>query len=320
MLAHARAERAEAATYTALSSLATGNVEALNSTRSLQHPSSTAQDGSESTRGPLGDVPDPLAPPPFPARTSRHSDTSSLALRTERNARASPLLRLLPEIRNLIYHHALGGQLIHIEYKPPGHAPRREDIFVRGGLWNRANPLTDARSVGFYWHRYGRRMSEHMRLPRNEYKPALLRVCRQVYDEACLVPYCDNVFSFGTRQCFQRFLRSATLRQDQISSIRYMVGMDQVVAAQAAGLAGLRKIYIFPQLVVREDRAEYSETWSELPAAVVPVYLEQEFKVYRKGWFGDGYGDGAPTVIQKYPVWREAQGSAHCPVVASSDH
>lgn len=114
----------------------------------------------------------------------------------ERNRAASPLLRLPPEVRNRIYEFVLGGHRIIVDYTPHDHEyttqveythnehgakkrieTRRLRNHFGGGLKHRI--VDDKRDRGSTTLHLG-----------------LLRVCRQVYEEAALLPYVLNSFVF----------------------------------------------------------------------------------------------------------------------------
>lgn len=78
-----------------------------------------------------------------------------------RNNQDSPLLRLPPEIRNRIWHLALGGKLI------------RHNVYGRGRY--RMMPRPSERENAF----------------------DLLRTCRQIYAETALLPFSANTFSWS---------------------------------------------------------------------------------------------------------------------------
>src|SRR4051812_48744235 len=88
------------------------------------------------------------------------------------NNRASPLLFLPPEIRNRIFHYAIGGKTFRQLYRT--HGTQR----FLGEPSGRPNAF------------------------------ALLRTCRQIYAETAVVPFTSNVFS--ARYCWnlKRSLRS----------------------------------------------------------------------------------------------------------------
>src|SRR6266536_2257186 len=45
---------------------------------------------------------------------------------------------------------------------------------------------------------------------------SLLRVCRQIYAEACHIPYSSNRFLFENAECFRHFFERRTLAQRQV--------------------------------------------------------------------------------------------------------
>ncbi|KAL8721886.1 MAG: hypothetical protein Q9225_001522 [Loekoesia sp. 1 TL-2023] len=110
----------------------------------------------------------------------------------ERNSASSPLLRLPSEIRNKIYEYALGGNHLEVDYEPHEHKyktikKQRYRTHYGGGLYHEcAGEGDDIPS------------SLHL---------GLLRVCRQIYGEAALLPYALNTFVFESdwvmKRCFE---------------------------------------------------------------------------------------------------------------------
>jgi hypothetical protein len=100
----------------------------------------------------------------------------------EQNSLSSDLLRLPPEVRMMIWSYALSGQTIKL-------APKRRPLEMV--VWS------------------------HDRFP-------LLRVCRQVYSEAAILPYTLNTFYFTILQHYLDYARSSLIKHVQhISMWRY---------------------------------------------------------------------------------------------------
>ena len=115
----------------------------------------------------------------------------------ERNSVVSPFLRLPGELRSKIYGYVLGGHALRIGYSPHVRKTKtikgqRYHVHAGGGLFNR---LVEHEVID---HRYEKALSLHL---------GLLRVCRQVYGEAALLPYAMNTFTFENdwvlRRCFK---------------------------------------------------------------------------------------------------------------------
>jgi hypothetical protein len=120
-----------------------------------------------------------------------------------RNSVVSPFLRLPGEIRNKIYGFIVGDHHLQVGYTPHQHGietikGKRYRTHVGGGFFNRLA------ARGKNHHRYQEAQSLHL---------GLLRVCRQVYGEAALLPYAMNIFSFENDWVMRRCLK--TLRPAQ---------------------------------------------------------------------------------------------------------
>lgn len=120
-----------------------------------------------------------------------------------RNSVVSPFLRLPGEIRNKIYGFVVGGHHIRIGYTPHLHQSKTikgepHRIHVGGGFFHHLA------ARGKPSRRYQKAQSLHL---------GLLRVCRQVYGEAALLPYSANMFSFRDDRVMMRCLK--TLRPAQ---------------------------------------------------------------------------------------------------------
>lgn len=137
------------------------------------------------------------------------------------NSTESPLLNLAPEIRNRIYGLVLGGKAIHIlcdgnriQYficASSDASPKQSQSTVAGdssckaidhdwGLTHEGcSPLTDdARHIG------------------------LLFVCKQIYDEAHLLPFAINTFVLETRRNLSNFIDYLTPEQKHaLTSINF---------------------------------------------------------------------------------------------------
>ena len=122
-----------------------------------------------------------------------------------RNATASPLLSLPPEIRNRIFNLVLGCQRLWISYKPHEHFTRtikgqRHHVHVPGGLY----------------HQTGARFDKKLHL-------GLLRVCRQTYGEVALLPYALNTFFFKDVWVRRKFMKERRpVQQRAIGNYKYM--------------------------------------------------------------------------------------------------
>ena len=109
----------------------------------------------------------------------------------DRNSSTSPLLRLPPELRLQIYKHVFGGQRLWIDfqfrkYQTYGKIPLDKGLEHHG-----------ARFSHFY-----------IEDPDQKLDIRLLRVCRQIFTEAALLPYALNEFVFESRLARRQFVKS----------------------------------------------------------------------------------------------------------------
>ena len=104
------------------------------------------------------------------------------------NSYRSPFLRLPPEIRNRIYELVFGGHRLWIGYTPHRHEytyinKERHQTHSGGGLYHRMYARDDKSKNRPHWKPGSLNLG-------------LLRVCRQIYGEAALLPYTLNRFTF----------------------------------------------------------------------------------------------------------------------------
>lgn len=121
----------------------------------------------------------------------------------KRNSAVSPFLRLPGEIRNKIYGFTLGDHHLWVGYTPHENKTKtikhqRYKVHIGGGLYNRL--------AGHEQKYYRQQEVRTLHL-------GLLRVCKQVYGEAALLPYEMNVFTFENDWVMRRCLK--TLRPAQ---------------------------------------------------------------------------------------------------------
>jgi hypothetical protein len=135
----------------------------------------------------------------------------------DRNATESPLLRLAPEIRNRIFHFVLGGKTIHIDYFY-GHYACRSTVGYEEEAKSTKNSKgcgsIDAHSIQHVACDPETNSVERLQL-------AVLRACRQIHQEAALVPFSSNIFAFDDRPCFEQFLKKVLLGQAR--ALRHIV-------------------------------------------------------------------------------------------------
>ncbi len=141
----------------------------------------------------------------------------------KRNATVSPLLRLPSEIRNRIYGFVFGVHRLYIDYNPHEHnhkinEGRRERIHVPGGLYHLAGVGLDKKIC-----------------------IRLLRVCRQTYEEAALLPYTLNTFHFANIWVDRRFKKeSKPVQRRAIGKYGRYMSHDKLLRVQQEAKAQRR--------------------------------------------------------------------------------
>ena len=161
------------------------------------------------------------------------------------NQQCSPLLRLPPELRSLIYDYVLAGHHIHVLYRPWVRRWRKKNFqrfeeVTRGGFHCQTTP--DPRL------RPSKSMSR--RLQQRGFT-LLSPVCRQLYRETPLIPYQRNVWSFENYYVLNRYVlkenRLPLLQRRAIRSVmypfdttkalmKYLGGVEEVVQKTKNGL------------------------------------------------------------------------------------
>lgn len=118
-------------------------------------------------------------------------------LSTKRNQRNSPLLRLPAELRNYIYNYVLGGNFIVI-HRPtsdlayPDCVPMAKEPAYRANIYSAAP--RGSNHPGTY---PASERENQLRALVLSNTFALLKVCRQIYDETRLLPIVLNVIAFA---------------------------------------------------------------------------------------------------------------------------
>ncbi|USP77329.1 hypothetical protein yc1106_04603 [Curvularia clavata] len=137
------------------------------------------------------------------------SARSELLQIAKRNSTESPLLRLPPELRNLIWEHVLG----------------HHDIMINSGTWSssRSEWLWSVQCTRSPLSKTGHRCWEMI-----EHTFELPLVCRQTYVEASPMIYTLNRFEFYQTRTFDHFIRNRVLGQRcLISCVTVPVGYFQ---------------------------------------------------------------------------------------------
>ena len=110
-----------------------------------------------------------------------------------RNVSTSPLLRLPPEIRLRIYKHVFGGQRLWMDFRRPKY--KYGDGTHLGGRFTYLNMDMDTNG---------------------KLDIGLLRVCRQIFTEAALLPYALNEFTFESQLARREFEKSIRPGKKQV--------------------------------------------------------------------------------------------------------
>ncbi|KAK5738468.1 hypothetical protein LTR17_005996 [Elasticomyces elasticus] len=243
------------------------------------------------------------------------------------NATNSPLLGLPPEIRNRIWTFGLGGRDIHVtasEITTTGfwfwkktHLPRLpfrlcicqgED--AEGQIATiKASQTKDYRKQhsdihkACIDHKSGTATSLELSLE-------LLQVSRQIHQEAALLPFAENHFSFATTAAFDDFIQHILLSQARtLQHISLVVDPPtfnlhparQLLKSKLQGLKHL-KIYVeLPRRFMLEDaRISQSIAVFEpspiISASVVAYYVDKRIDVWRFGQPQWGLGDSVKNL------------------------
>ncbi|RMY46532.1 hypothetical protein D0865_09228 [Hortaea werneckii] len=220
-----------------------------------------------------------------------------------RNNRASPFLRLPPEIRNRIYDFCLGKRVIHIstttcEKAERGSYPNNElrgtvkaspsppfvkfihvicdgSVDAERNIWGNSED-TSQPEVPSYYAYYARHSQCTERLKCGEKKRAthslplsLIRVCRDIHREAALIPYANNTFAFGNVAELELFITKSLLAPQR---------------------AAIKTLQIYGHMALGSSKAPKMLRGLQTLEVVSPVLLNEE--VGPRGLFqiGDHYG------------------------------
>lgn len=169
-------------------------------------------------------------------RTSRICvvDSTDLFLSYEQNATDSPLLRLPPELRNRIWCMVLGGKTIHVNYMPSywsitDGTPRAVHSICQTSTDDHVF-AADIKALEFeeeftFVHYEDRHQKCQLwgpcTRPLDDLHLGVLQVCRQIHQEAALLPYQDNTFSTWDPDSLTMFLK--VLLPAQARAIRSIV-------------------------------------------------------------------------------------------------
>ena len=190
----------------------------------------------------------------------------------------SPLLSMPSQLRILILKLVLGGQMIHVHARP-----KRLEISIC-----RAHPSDSEASRCFaladqqilplhYQHRHAKCWTSHRELHALQASLKLLLVCRQLHDEAALLPFSANDFAFDGTNGDGHEMFVASLGAVQQRAVRHIVLGPQLFYRQSPfnileKLCNVQEIGLF----LTDDICE-SITGDEVSGEKV-TWLEEQFR------------------------------------------
>ncbi|KAK5684859.1 hypothetical protein LTS10_002934 [Elasticomyces elasticus] len=238
------------------------------------------------------------------------------------NATNSPLLGLPPEVRNRIWTFVLGGRDIHVtasEITTTGfwfwkrtHLPRLpfqlcicqgED--VEGQIATiKSSQTKDYRKQHSEIHKacFDHKSTTSTGL---ELSLQLLKVCRQIHQEAALLPFAENHFSFATTTAFDDFIRHILLSQARtLQHISLVVDPStfnlhparQLLKSKLQGLKHLKiylelpRRYMLEETRISQSLAVFESSPIET-ASVIAYYVDKSIDVWRFGRPQWGFGN-----------------------------
>ncbi|KAF2162118.1 hypothetical protein M409DRAFT_27498 [Zasmidium cellare ATCC 36951] len=155
--------------------------------------------------------------------TDTTNPSEDLQAISDRNSTESPLLNLQPEIRNRIFLYALGNSTIHLWTDPKTHQQRYTVCSAKKCTEGLLEHVTKAKRPFYSTFRkysYPCNDKEPIRLPLQ-----LLQTCRQVYEEAALIPFSTNRFQVGD-EAFREFAyRIMAFQKRAIKSLSLLLGL-----------------------------------------------------------------------------------------------
>ena len=238
----------------------------------------------------------------------------------------SPLLRLPSEIKIQIYEYVCGGQSIHID-KTKGRLSHQlcaariseleaQKIFdASQAVWYA--PETADRHMGCRCHTrllqdcaLCRPYSKYFGSRSGTLETNVLRCCRQMYQEAKLVPYYANTFSFASAMSLCRFCQhipepyKTTIRSLHVNLIVFVGGprrrsdWEMAFETVATSLTGLKQLHINMELcpgkedIPHENQGPVEESYimnhilllSRLDLKLVTVVLSDSHFTHE--WYG----------------------------------
>lgn len=204
------------------------------------------------------------------------SDMQGSTQRIYETSQESPLLSLPAEIRNQIFEYVLGNKTVHVWGAVQGSMKLRADRKLRrsvclreeteqddaGWLKTRVKHETAATEQPSYDARHSSckvrcSSAKEPRVPKeattDKMNLGLLLSCRQIHNEACLLPYQNNTFSFVSIIDLEAFISHLVPTQvaavEHLSFLFHNFNADSTFAARLKSqLCGLKSLIIFVQL------------------------------------------------------------------------
>ena len=252
---------------------------------------------------------------------------------TLHNATDSPFLRLPPDVRNRIYYFTFGNRTIHVRSIPDSNAmiyfgacridEECESVHVRS--WSLFIPNSDC-----HWHSvYAKRHSDcTSRFTRSMLGPRwwLLLVCRQIYQEAALIPFTSNTYTFEGIACLKRFVQVLMPCQARaLTRIVLVVGELDVLALpkpvpipdrMLASLVGLKCLHLvlgaqwrvcWEQSWAKAYNNEFAKSFQFLNLHSFRKLHLAEFRIYAEIEIRDGMGPDPDAIRDRVGSWVKAE-------------
>ncbi|KAK4505835.1 hypothetical protein PRZ48_003800 [Zasmidium cellare] len=177
--------------------------------------------------------------------TDTANPSEDLQAISSRNSTESPLLSLAPEIRNRIFLHALGNTTIHVFSDPK---TRRLRHTVCSSDKCDGAPLNYGTKKGILGlpspdYAYSCTRKDIRGLPLE-----LLGTCRQIYEEAALIPFTTNCFQVDKESFYDFAYRIMAFQKRAINDMNFLVGRGiwygPIAKHTVRGFKGLRELRV----------------------------------------------------------------------------
>lgn len=220
-------------------------------------------------------------------------------LSIEANATAYPLFALPAEVRNLIYGLVLGSNDIHIGAGGVVYGICTATVSDKQAAENHLNGKTAAASNN--WH------SRHS--PCFQYPPnclldlSLLRVSKQIHEEAALIPFTSNTFIFESTDEIVWFAESLLVPQRKLLGLMSLKTwrnspLHTHQKARIAKLTSLRDLTITVEVHDRDHHAVWTNDLREILEEFQQTFEQQPLKTARvcvRPRFDVQGGEGVPV-------------------------